>query len=159
MSVAGVTGTGQPAPTPDPQGIRVKSLDILLAAGANINARITDSHTHTAKLMSYVQGRDQEGRTALIGASDDGSEAVVLALIARGADLAARGADGKSALDLAREAPPYIETSENKRQRDALIAGRAATVLVLEAEMRKAGIPVPPPPAPLPPEAQPTVTR
>ena len=27
----------------------------------NINARVIDSHTRTAKLVAYVQGRDHEG--------------------------------------------------------------------------------------------------
>jgi hypothetical protein len=107
--------------------------------------------------MSYVQGRDQDGRTALIGAADDGSTAIVEYLISLGADMTIRGTDGKSALDLAREPPPYVETTENKRQRDALITARAATVKVLEAAMTKAGIAIPPPPAA--PTAQPSVTR
>ena len=56
----------------DTQARAIKSMDLLLDAGANINARVTDSRTHTAKIMAYVQGRDQEGRTALFAAAEAG---------------------------------------------------------------------------------------
>jgi ankyrin repeat protein len=140
MFAAGLSGTGGPAPIGDAQATRAnKSIDILLKAGANINARIADSHTHTAVLMSYVAGRDQEGRSALMGAADDGSAAIVKHLLEGGADPTARDATGKSALDLARAPPPTAETTENKVQRDRLIAGRAAVVPILEAALAKAG--------------------
>src|SRR5262249_20651961 len=45
----------------DVQERAIETIDLLLAAGANINARITDSRTRTAKLVAYIQGRDHEG--------------------------------------------------------------------------------------------------
>jgi ankyrin repeat protein len=150
MNAAGMSGNVAPGPMGDATRA-IKSIDILVDAGADINARITDSRTHTGVILAYVNGRDQEGRSALLGAADDGSAAIVEHLLKRGADLGARGADGKSALDLAREPPAGEETSANKRQRDLLIAGRAATAKILEAAMMKAGIPVPPAPPPAAP--------
>ncbi len=55
----------------------ITTLDLLLNAGANINARVSDSHTHTAQLVAYVQGRDHEGQTALFAAAEEGWDRVV----------------------------------------------------------------------------------
>lgn len=155
MVAAGMRSSVRPSRSGDVVGAAAgerafKTLDILVAAGANINARVTGSHNRTAVLMAYVAGRDQEGRTALVAAADNGSAAIVAHLLSRGADPALRGTDGKSALDVAREPPPYPEISTNKAQRDLLIAGRAETVPILEAAMKKAGISIlPAAPAPV----------
>jgi uncharacterized protein len=152
MHAAGMSGTGAPAPMGDAQATNaMKSLDILLNAGADINARILDSRTHTAKLMSYVAGRDQEGRTALIGAADDGSAKIVQYLIDKGADLTIKDATNKTALDLSREPcpPPGLQGNETQKATcERLMVARAATEKVLVAAMMKAGIPVPPAPPP-----------
>jgi ankyrin repeat protein len=79
----------------------IATIDLLLAHGADINARVTDSHTHTATLVAYVQGRDHEGRTALFAAAEQGWERVVQHLLDRGADPALRDAAGLNALDAA----------------------------------------------------------
>jgi hypothetical protein len=153
MYAAGMSGTGGPAPMADAQATNaMKSMDILLNAGADVNARILDSRTHTAKLMSYVAGRDQEGRTALIGAADDGSAKIVQYLIDRGADLKIKDATDKTALDLSREPcpPPGLQGNEQQKATcERLMAARAATEKVLVAAMTKAGIPVPPAPPPV----------
>ena len=70
----------------DIQARAIETIDLLLDAGANINARVTDSHTHTAKLVAYVQGRDHEGQTAIFAAAESGWDKVVKHLIDRGAD-------------------------------------------------------------------------
>ncbi len=115
MMAAGMSGTGRAGgggfgggagPAGDAQARAIKSIDLLLDAGADINARVIDSRTHTAKIMAYVQGRDQEGRTALFAAAEAGTDRVVKHLLERGADPTVRDAAGKTALDVARTPPP-----------------------------------------------------
>ncbi|MGV3592570.1 MAG: ankyrin repeat domain-containing protein [Gammaproteobacteria bacterium] len=103
MAVAGLSGTGRPNNNlqGDVQPKVIAALDVLLAHGADINAQITDSHTKTATLVAYVQGRDQEGRTALFGAAEQGWVSVVEHLLAKGADPAIKDATGMTALDAA----------------------------------------------------------
>ncbi len=90
----------------DVQARAMATIDLLLDAGANINAVVTDSHTNTAKLVAYVQGRDHEGQTALFSAAETGWDRVVKHMIDRGADPKIRDAAGKFALDYARHPPP-----------------------------------------------------
>jgi ankyrin repeat protein len=148
MYAAGMSGTGGPSPVGDAQATTaMKTMDILLKAGANINAQILDSRTHTATLMSYVAGRDQDGRPALIGAADDGSAKIVQYLIDRGADLKIKDSTNKTALDLSREPcpPPGLGGTETQKQACLrLLAARVETEKVVVAAMTKAGIPVPP---------------
>jgi ankyrin repeat protein len=103
MAVAGLSGTGRPNNNQqgDVQPKVIAAIDVLLAHGANINAQITDSHTRTATLVAYVQGRDQEGRTALFGAAEQGWVSVVEHLLAKGADASIKDATGMNALDAA----------------------------------------------------------
>jgi ankyrin repeat protein len=140
MVASGMSGTGTDAAV-GPSGERVnKTIDLLLAAGADINARVIDNKTRTAVLVGYVIGRkDLEGRTAFIAAAGRGSEAMVKDLLARGADPTLRDAAGKSALDAALE--PVPESITNEQQRARLIAGRAAVVKLLEATLAKSPAP------------------
>jgi len=105
MAAAGMSGSGRGAGVPqvqgDPQERVIEAIDLLLAAGADINAQVTDSHTYTAKLVAYVQGRDQEGRSALFSAAELGWDRVVQHLLDKGADPTLRDAAGMSALDAA----------------------------------------------------------
>jgi ankyrin repeat protein len=152
MMAAGMSGTGRGAgafgapagPQGDPQARAIKTIDLLLGAGADINYRISDSRTHTAKLMSYVAGRDQEGRTALFAAAEQGQDRVLKHLLERGADPAIRDAAGKTALDVARVAPAAGGGAATGGGREgaaaAAAAARAATVAALEAAIAKAGL-------------------
>jgi ankyrin repeat protein len=144
MVAAGMSGTGNDGPA-GPSGERVnKTIDLLLAAGADINYRVVGSELTTARLVSYVQGRkDQEGRTALMAAASRGTEAMVRHLLARGADPALRDAAGKSALDAAREPVPASITNEAQQAR--LAAGRKAVIPILEAALASSATP----PAPI----------
>jgi uncharacterized protein len=104
MTAAGMTGTGRTegAGTPgDTQTNAIAVIDLLLAAGADINAQVTDSRTRTATLVAYVQGRDQEGRTALFAAVERGWDRVVAHLLEKGADPWVVDAAGQTALDVA----------------------------------------------------------
>jgi hypothetical protein len=152
MMAAGMSGTGRgaggfgapPGPQGDPQARAIKTIDLLVDAGADINYRITDSRTHTAKLMSYVAGRDQEGRTALFAAAEQGQDRVLKHLLERGADPTMRDAAGKTALDVARAAPAAGGGGAAGGGREgaaaAAAAARAATVAALEAAIAKAGL-------------------
>jgi hypothetical protein len=79
----------------------IRTIDLLLAAGADVNARVHDSHTNTAWQDSYIPGQDNEGKTALHAAAESGRVQVVELLLARGANVAIEDAHGNTALDLA----------------------------------------------------------
>jgi len=129
----------------DPQARTIKSIDLLLDAGADINARVTDSRTHTAKILAYVQGRDQEGRTALFAAAESGSDKVVKHLLDRGADPTIRDATGKTALDIARSPPPAAPGAAAGGGGGGAASGRAAVIAMLEQVTPKGTAPVPAP--------------
>jgi len=132
-------GGGPPGPGGDPQERAIKSIDLLLDAGANINAQVLDSRTHTAKILAYVQGRDQEGRTALFAAAESGTDKVVRHLLDRGADPAIRDAGGKTALDIARApAPAAPGGAPAGRGGGNAAASRAAIIAMLEPLTPKA---------------------
>lgn len=114
MVAAGMNGTGRsngPGVPGDPQDVAIKTIDLLLDAGADINAQVTDSRTFTAKLDTYVQGRDNEGRTALHAAATSGWNRVVQHLLDRGADPAIRDAEDQTALDEALAAATAVTDS------------------------------------------------
>lgn len=117
----------------------IRTMDLLLDAGANINARVTDSRTRTAKLTAYIQGRDHEGKTALFGAAEAGWDRVVKHLLDRGADPTVRDAAGKTALDSARSPPPPGPGAP-RDPGPAAVASRAATIALLEALVPKSGV-------------------
>lgn len=141
----------------------IRTVDMLLDAGADINAQVTGSRTHSGIIMAYVAGRDQEGKTALMSASESGNAAVVQHLLERGADPTIKDAEGKTALDFARAPPPAAQgaaaaaAGNNAAAAPAAPAaagrgagappgaggaaggGRAALVQMLEAAMAKAG--------------------
>jgi ankyrin repeat protein len=129
-----IAGGGSRKPV-DIQARAIETLDLLLDAGANVNAHVTDSHTHTAKLVAYVQGRDHEGQTALFAAAEAGWDRVVKHLLERGAEPNVHDAAGKLALDYARHPPPAFPGTPAGGPEAA--ASRAATVALLEAQLPK----------------------
>lgn len=160
MMAAGMSGTARLAggqgppggPSADPQARAIRTINLLLDAGADINYRITDSRTHTARLMAYVAGRDQEGRTALFAAAEQAQDRVVKHLLERGADATIRDAGGKTVLDIARAAPaagPAAGAAAGNGREGAAAAAaaaRAATITALETAAAKAGLGGPTPP-------------
>jgi uncharacterized protein len=123
----------------DVQARAIATIDLLLDAGANINATITDSRTHTAKLVAYIQGRDHEGQTALFSAAEAGWDRVAKHMIDRGADPTVHDALGKFALDYARHPPPPGPGAPPGVS-PAAVAARDATVALLTALTPKSGI-------------------
>jgi ankyrin repeat protein len=145
MIAAGMSGTGRAGGAGGPAGDPARALrtiELLLDAGANIDLQVVDSQTHTAKLISYVQGRnDQEGKTSLMHAAETGNERVAKLLLDRGANPALRDAAGKSALDIARTVPPVVdgETEAQKAARQRLESGRKALAPLIEAALAQSG--------------------
>jgi ankyrin repeat protein len=125
---------------PDVQARAIETIDLLLGAGANINARVSDSHTRTAKLVAYVQGRDHEGQTALFAAAEAGWDRVVKHLLDRGAEPNVRDASNKTALDYARSPPRIGPGPPPGSGGPAAAASRAATVAILEALASKSDV-------------------
>jgi ankyrin repeat protein len=136
MAVANMIGSvrsgGGPAPIEgDVQEHAMRTMALLLASGANINARIVNSRTHTAKMTAYIQGRDHEGETALFAASEAAWNRVVKYMIDHGADPAVRDTTGKTALDYARKPRPPGAGAPAPAKTEP--ADRAATVSLLAA--------------------------
>ncbi|MDT8399373.1 MAG: ankyrin repeat domain-containing protein [Pseudomonadales bacterium] len=139
MAAAGMSGSargGAAPPGDEPQARVISTIDLLLDAGADINARVTDSHTYTAKLDAYIQGRDQEGRTALFSAAELGWDQVVKHLIDRGADPTVRDAAGQSVLDAAM-APARAGPGARRGPESG---NREATLALLNAVLAKSAI-------------------
>ena len=85
----------------DVQSRAIDTLEILLAAGADINARVTDIHSRTARIARISTMSEREGQTALFGAVKWGWTRVVARLIDRGAEIDIVDALGNSPLDAA----------------------------------------------------------
>jgi ankyrin repeat protein len=79
----------------------VASLEILLAAGANIDARVTDVQSRTARIARASSMTERGGQTALYSAASRGWTGVVAFLVEHGADVDIVDALGKSPLDVA----------------------------------------------------------
>jgi hypothetical protein len=143
MAASGMSGSarsgGDGPQREDVQVRAVRVIDLLLDNGANINARVTNSRTHTAKLVAYVQGRDHEGQTALFAAAESGWGDVVKHLLSRGADPTLRDAAGKTALDYARS-PRAAGPGAQTGAAGPAAASRAAAVAILESVTTKPGI-------------------
>jgi ankyrin repeat protein len=79
----------------------IESLKILLDAGADINARVTDLHSRTARIARINQMTDREGQTALFSAAGRGWTRVIEFMLEHGADAGVADALGKTPLDAA----------------------------------------------------------
>lgn len=135
--VGSALGGGRGRRAVDVQGRVIRTIDLLLDAGANVNTRVTNSHTHTAKLVAYVQGRDHEGQTALFAAAEAGWDRVVKNLLDHGADPGVRDDTGKTALDYARHPPPVFGRVAVARRGSPEDRSRTATVALLTAALEQ----------------------
>ncbi len=79
----------------------IATLEVLLEAGADIDARITDIASRNARIARPSTLSEREGQTALFGAVKFGWSRVVEYLIAQGADVMVRDAMGFTAADAA----------------------------------------------------------
>jgi uncharacterized protein len=79
----------------------IATLEVLLAAGADINARLTDLHSRTANWARSTSIMHREEQSALFGAVKWGWPRVVQYLIVHGAEVDVVDIHGVSPLDLA----------------------------------------------------------
>lgn len=114
----------------------IASLEILLAAGADINARVTDIHSRTARIARLSQMTDSEGQTALYSAARRGWTRVVRFMLEHGAEVDVLDELGQSPLDAAlgrltrsravsEEVAEILRTAGGLRREDGETAGTA----------------------------------
>ena len=84
---------------PDTQANSIATMDVLLKAGADVNARITDTSGHTARIARPSTMTSRQGQTALYGAINWGWTQVVQYLLDHGARVDVADAAGKTPFD------------------------------------------------------------
>jgi ankyrin repeat protein len=85
----------------DVQDRAIETLGLLISAGADVNARITDINGRTARIARISTMTERDGQTALYGAVKFGWTRVVQFLLERGAKADVVDALGKSPLNAA----------------------------------------------------------
>jgi ankyrin repeat protein len=93
------TGGQGPIAGADPQANAIAVIGMLIAAGADVNARISDTSSHTAIIARPSSMTDRQGQTALFGAISQNWTRVARSLIEQGARLDITDAAGKTVLD------------------------------------------------------------
>lgn len=105
MAAAGMSSTRFDQRPVDPQEAQARAIELielLLAAGADINAKITDDSSRTANVGRQPNAvTERKGQTALYGAAKNGWADVVERLLANGADAKASDALGRTPVDAA----------------------------------------------------------
>jgi ankyrin repeat protein len=99
-TAAGVLGPGPPA---DVEARSMATMEILIKAGADVNARITDTTSLTARIARASTMSNREGQTTLFFAAQSGRAAVVRFLLDHGAKADAMGDAGRALLNAARD--------------------------------------------------------
>jgi ankyrin repeat protein len=97
-AAAGVTGDGPPD---NVTRLSLQTMEMLRKAGADVNAKIVDVTSLTARIARTNTMTDRQGQTALFLAADLGRVDVVRYLMANGARADIKDDAGKTALDLA----------------------------------------------------------
>jgi ankyrin repeat protein len=87
---------------PDAEARSIATMKILIAAGADVNARATDTSGRTARIARPSAVTDRQGQTAIYGAINWGWVSVVRFLLDNGARLDIADAKGKTPLDAIR---------------------------------------------------------
>jgi cytohesin len=97
----GVSGRDRRLNLDDVQTRAIATLEVLIAAGADVNARITDINSRTARIARTSTMSERDGQTALYGAVKFGWTRVVQFLLEHGAKTDIVDALGKSPLNAA----------------------------------------------------------
>lgn len=79
----------------------IPALEVLLAAGADINRRVADTYSHTARIARMSTMTDRQGQTPLFAATKQNWMTVVQWLVDHGADVGAVDDQGKNLIDAA----------------------------------------------------------
>ncbi len=95
---AGVLGPGAPE---NAAALSLKTMEILREAGADINARITDVTSLTARIARTNTLTNRQGQTTLFYVAEAGRTAVVKYLLDHGAKVDVRDDAGKTPIDVA----------------------------------------------------------
>ncbi|MET0280349.1 MAG: ankyrin repeat domain-containing protein [Steroidobacteraceae bacterium] len=99
-ALVGLTTGGQgPIGGSDPQDNAITVIGLLIKAGADVNARISDTTSRTAIIARPSSMTTREGQTALFGAISKNWTRVARFLIEQGAQLDVRDAAGKTLAD------------------------------------------------------------
>ena len=85
----------------DVQERALATMDVLVKAGADVNARVADTTRHTARIARPSTMTDREGQTAIYGPINWGWSKVVQYLLDKGSRVDLVDAAGKSPLDAA----------------------------------------------------------
>ncbi|HTQ36072.1 MAG TPA: ankyrin repeat domain-containing protein [Steroidobacteraceae bacterium] len=83
----------------DAQAYAIAVIDMLLQAGADVNARITDTSSHTAIIARPSSMTDRQGQTALFGAVSQNWTRVAQHLLEHGARADIKDDQGKTLVD------------------------------------------------------------
>jgi ankyrin repeat protein len=81
----------------------IRTIDLLVAAGADVNARAVDPGTRTSRTPRPGPVVDRAGQSPLFGAVIWGKEAVISHLIAKGANVGQKDDAGRLPADLAKQ--------------------------------------------------------
>jgi ankyrin repeat protein len=95
----GGSGSAGVMPRGDVEGNALAVIQMLLDAGADINARVTDTSGHTAFIARPNSMTDRQGQTAIFGAISNSRIRVLRFLLDHGARLDVKDAAGKTVLD------------------------------------------------------------
>jgi uncharacterized protein len=98
-TTAGVLGPGPPENVVE---LSLGTMEILRAAGADLNARITDTTSLTARIARPSTLTGRQGQTTLFFAVESGRTEVVRYLVAHGARVDVTDAEGRRPTDLAK---------------------------------------------------------
>ncbi len=134
VSVRDIRGTY----TGDVQSRALPTLEVLVKAGADVNAVVNDTSGHTARIARPSTMTNRQGQTAIYGPINWGWTRVVQFLLAHGAQVNIADASGKTPIDA---------TKGDAGGRDYKAAPDVAALIKGAAEAQRAVASAPQPPA------------
>lgn len=95
----GSSASGGPRQGPEGEADSIAVIRMLMEAGADVNARITDTSSHTALIARPSSMTTRQGQTAIFGAIGRSWTSVAKYLIDNGAQLDVKDDEGRTVLD------------------------------------------------------------